>query len=115
MDIDVHVVAIGQSDVGGDPAVGDAGTGNGCGARLRQEHIGMFTLADGDAAGHGALVVHDAVVGDLDIVAPGVNPDAAAALRAVLNGQAINAGRVAVEVTGERIAVANAVGSAAVS
>ena len=41
-------------------------------ARACQVGIGMFALADGDAARQRALVVDDAVVGDLEVVRPGV-------------------------------------------
>src|SRR5215469_5230179 len=65
----------------------------------------MLALANGNAAGQSSLVVSDTVVGDLEVVGPSVNVDAAATLRAVGHGEAINPRRVAVEVTGERVAV----------
>ena len=46
----------------------------------------MFALTDGDAAGERSLVVVDAVVGNLEVVTPGVDEDAAAALGAVRSG-----------------------------
>ncbi len=68
-----------------------------------QVDVRMFALADGDAAGQCSLVVVDAVVGDLEVVAPAVDQDAAAALGTVGDGQAVDARRVAPEVARERI------------
>ena len=69
----------------------------------RQVPVGRFTLADVDAARQRADVVVHAVVGDLQIMAPGVYEDAAAALRAVSNGQPVNARRIALEVAWIRL------------
>src|SRR5205814_8500344 len=116
MDIDVHVVAVGQCQVVGQAVVRDAGAGNGVGSRSTcEEGIGMFALTHGDAARHGALVVEHAVVRDLELMTPGVNPDAAAALRAVLDGEAVNAGRVAGAGAGVRIGQRTSVWSAAIA
>src|SRR5256885_10934448 len=48
-------------------------------------------------------IFRDPVVGDLQLVPPAVHEDATAALRAVLDGQPIDARGVAVEVARERI------------
>ena len=70
-----------------------------------QVGIRVFALADRDAAGQRSLVVVNAVVGDLQVVGPAVHEDAAAALRAVGDGHAVDARRVALEVARERVAV----------
>src|SRR4051812_14511328 len=72
----------------------------------------MLALPDGDTAGHGALVVDDAIVGELEIVVPGMSPDCAAALGTVLDRQAVDAGWVAIEVAGELIGPRRSVRSA---
>ncbi len=64
---------------------------------------GKFTLADVDAARQRSGVVVDPVVGDLQVMPPAVDEDAAAALGAVGDAQAVNARRVALEVAGEPI------------
>src|SRR5215467_4311360 len=53
--------------------------------------VRMLTLSDVDAAGERSGIVEDVVVGDLQIMVPCVDEDAAAALRAVADPQAIDA------------------------
>ena len=50
-----------------------------------------------------AGIAVDPVVGDLQVMRPAVHEDAAAALRAVGDAQAIDARRVALEVARERV------------
>src|SRR5579864_2851739 len=75
------------------------------GARIRivrgsvQICLRRFTLTDAQAAGQRSGVVEHTVVGDLQVVAPGMDKDAAAALRAVGNAHSIDTGRVALEIT----------------
>ncbi len=83
-------------------ALAGARSGIGCAAARRGTRR-EFALADVDAARERSGVVVDAVVGDLQVVAPGVDEDAAAALRAVGDAQAVDARRVALEVARERI------------
>ena len=97
----------------GDTA-GLAGTRSGIRLRPRAAEVRWreFTLADVDAARERSGVVGDAVVGDLQVMAPGVDEDAAAALRAVADAQAVNARRVAPEVARERVVGRCGVGAA---
>ena len=62
-----------------------------------------FTLAYVDAAGKRSSVAVDPVVGDLQVMTPAVDEDAAAALGAVGDAQAVDAGRDCTEVARERI------------
>ena len=62
-----------------------------------------FALADVDAAGERSGVVVYAVVGDLQVMTPGVDEDAAAALGTVADAQTVDAGRIAQEVARERV------------
>ena len=55
-------------------------------------------LADGDAARERAGIAVDPVVGDLQVVVPGVHEDATTTLRAVGQREAVDARRVAQEV-----------------
>ena len=60
--------------------------------------ISVFASADRHAARHRALVVAHAIVRDLQVVRVGMYEDAAAALRAVADAQAIDARWIAIEV-----------------
>ena len=62
--------------------------------------IGELTLAEGDSARERAGIVVDPVVGDLQVVVPAVDEDAAAALGAVPDGEAVNRRRIALKVAG---------------
>src|SRR5262249_49174362 len=68
-----------------------------------------LTLADVDAAGERADVAVNTVVGNLQVVVPAVDEDTASALRAVGDGKAVNARRVALEVARERVTTVMAV------
>ena len=59
-----------------------------------------FTLADADSARERTGVVVDPVVGDLQVMVPAVDEDAAAALGAVPDREAVNRGRIALVVAG---------------
>src|ERR1035437_2547373 len=114
MDTYIHVKAERQIHVCRRAAgVGNAGAGNRRrGGPSNLEGVGVFALANGNAAGQGSLVVQHPVVRDLQIVAPAVNQDAAAALRTVLNSQPVDRGRIAQEVAWVavwRVPVASAV------
>ena len=76
--------------------------------RTRQVCIRMFSLANGDTAGQGSLVIANSVIGDFQVMCPAVSEDAATTLRTVTDGQAVNTRRVAHEVAGKA-----AVGAAA--
>ena len=80
MDIDIQVKAERHRNVGLSVAVTNARAGNGVGNASRQVRVRMFTLADGDSTGECALVVQNPVVGNLEIVSPAVDKDAATAL-----------------------------------
>jgi len=54
----------------------------------------MFPLADRDATRQCSLVVVDAVIGDLEVMGPGVHHDATATLGAVDNRQAVDPRRL---------------------
>ena len=99
--VHVHVEAERQLGVGRAPGL--ARTRNRDGAPSLSVRGREFTLTDVDPAGHRSGVVRDPVVGDLQIMPPAVHEDATAALRAVLDGQRIDARWIAVEVTRERI------------
>ena len=62
--------------------------------------IRNLNLADGDAAGQSSRVAANAVVGDFQVVIPAMGEDAAAALAAVGEGDAVNTRRAAEEVVG---------------
>ncbi len=102
VDVDVHVEAVLQLRTGRQAVCGLAGI------RIRIEpanRVGTRELAltDVDATRERPGVVRDAVVGDLEVMPPAVHEDAATALRAVGNGQPVDAGRIAVEVARKRI------------
>src|SRR5205807_10032654 len=86
-----------------DLAPGLARTRNRDGAPSLSVRGREFTLTDVDPARHRSGVVRDPVVGDLQVMPPTVHEDAAAALRAVLDGQRIDALWIGVEVTRELI------------
>ena len=102
MDVDVHVFAIGQLHAGRDYTAGHAGAGIQCRGALNVLRS-KLALAQVDAARERSGVAVDPVVGDLQVMAPAVDEDAAAALGAVGDTQPVDAGRVAHEVAGERV------------
>ena len=102
MHVDVQVVAIRELQVGDGAGL--------AGARISIHSPGAaqvrrweFTLAHVDAARESSGVVVDAIVGDLEIMTPGVDEDAATALGTVTDTQSINARWVAQEVARERV------------
>src|SRR5205823_5573532 len=101
--VDVQVVAIRFNHVVSRVLARSRGSINGRVGGATQVWLREFALADVDAAGERSGVVVYAVVGDLQIVTPGVDEDTAATLRAVADSQAVNAGRIAPEVAGERV------------
>src|SRR3989440_299537 len=97
----VHVMAVRQHDARYRAFLARAG-GRVCGVPLDVRGR-KFALADADTARVGAGVVGDPVVRDLQLMSPAVHEDAAATLRAVLDGQAVDARRVAIEVARVRM------------
>src|SRR5690349_11447691 len=63
----------------------------------------MFALADGDATRQRSLIVVNAVIGNLEVVSPSMDENAAAALGAVDETQSVDARRIAVVVARVRI------------
>src|SRR5205085_7065470 len=101
LDSHVHIKAVRQHDARYRAFLARAGSrGGGVALEVRGR---IFALADADTAGERAGVVGDPVVRDLQLMPPAVYPDAAATLRAVLDGQAVDARRVAIEVARVRI------------
>ncbi len=72
--------------------------------------VGDLGLAYGEAAGEGSGIAEDPVIGDLHVVVPAVEEDAATALRAVGEAHAVDARRVAQEVARVFRAIGRAVG-----
>src|SRR5439155_23350322 len=95
---------IGQLDVRREPRPAVAGTGsNGEGVGPTQVRVGIFTLAETNAARERSGIVEDPVVGDLQVMPPPVHEDATAPLGAVGDAHGIDARRVALEVARVRI------------
>ena len=89
------------------------------GARSRTSGVALeiavaeFTLADFYAARQGSAVVANSVIGNFNVVSPAVYENAATALGAVGNQQAIDPRRIALEIARERVGnVAPIAGSA---
>src|SRR5207253_1973146 len=101
LDVHVHVMAVRQHDTRYRALLARAGSRVG-GAPLDVRGR-IFALTYVDTAGERAGVVGDPVVRDLQVMPPAVHPDAAATLRAVLDGEAVDARRVAGVVARERI------------
>ena len=101
MDVHVQVKAVRQLQIR--DAAGLAGARIRVGRGPRQIPVGRFTLADVDAARQRADIVVHPVVGDFQVMRPGVREDTAAALGAVGDGQTIDARRVALEVARVRV------------
>src|SRR5213078_1092813 len=80
-----------------------AGSGSRVGGAPCEVRGRKFTLPDVDPARERSGVVVDPVVGDLQVMAPAVHEDGAAALGAVGDAQAVDAGRIAPEAARERI------------
>src|SRR5215470_9886905 len=102
MHVHVQVMAIRQlSTVLARETPGLAGTRGRVGGAALGVGRGKFALTHVDAARECTGVVLNTVVGDLDVVSPAVHEDTAATLRAIGDGQAVDAGRVAPEVASE--------------
>ncbi len=71
--------------------------------------VGRLHLPNGDATGERASVARHTGVGDLQVMVPAMHEDPAAALRAVGEGDAVDARRVAQEVARVVVAVVRAV------
>src|SRR6266481_4942699 len=99
----VHVEVVTVSQLNTRDGAGLARTGGRVGGAALEVGRWEFTLTQVNAARKRAGIVVDPVVGNLQVMAPAVHKDAAAALRAVGDAQAIDARRIALEVAGEWI------------
>src|SRR5581483_8605408 len=103
VDVDVQVVAVRQALASNRTAL--AGPGRNDVGISYELQIHVFTLTDSDAARQSPGIVVNPVVGDLDIVSPAVDEDAATTLGTVADAQSVNTRRVAGKVRGIRIVV----------
>src|SRR5437868_6926440 len=107
VDVNVHVIAVRQSLVRNRAALTSARRDDGA---ALERYVNVFTLANGNAARQSPGIVVNPVVGDLNVVSPGMHKDSATTLRTITDAQSVDAGRVAPEIGGIRI-ISRAIGA----